>query len=174
MVKLIQMEDLSKESLIKLIHVYSKNWATLDGLWFRNVEEDFGIDVAMRPDVKMWQSYAEAEAKRIKENLKITEGGFEALFKIVALTLPSVGTRFHYRIEEIRPRRVIWHTVSCFNQEIRLKQQLGEFPCKQVGITHWEAWAKVADPRIKVKSLFCPPDPHPEGTWCKWAFTLPE
>jgi hypothetical protein len=144
----------------------------MDGLWFRNIEDEFGTEVATKFDEKMWRKYAEVEAKRIKEALNITEGGFEALFKIMNFAVWAMGGRFDYKFEEITPKRVVFYRTRCPNQEARLKQGLGEFPCKQVGIGSWVATARVADPRIKVDNIFCPPDPRPEGIWCKWAFTL--
>ena len=170
--KAIQLESLSKETLIKLIQMYSRNWNTLDGLWFRNVEDEFGTEVAIRLDAKMWLKQAEIEAKRIKEVLNITQGGIEALLKVSDFLTGMVGGRFQINFEEVAPERVIIYFSSCINQEARLKQGLKEFPCKQAGISRWVGMIKVVDPRIKVDCLFCPPDPHPEGIWCKWKFTL--
>lgn len=34
-----RLEGLPKETLIEIIKMYSKNWITVDGLWFGGVEE---------------------------------------------------------------------------------------------------------------------------------------
>jgi hypothetical protein len=34
------INSLSKEELIKLIEVYSKNWLAMDGVWFQSVEKN--------------------------------------------------------------------------------------------------------------------------------------
>ena len=43
-----ELESLPKETLIKLVKVYSRNWQTLDGLWFSNVEAVCGLDTAVK------------------------------------------------------------------------------------------------------------------------------
>jgi hypothetical protein len=172
MIEKTQLESLPKETLVKLIEVYCKNWFTVDGLWFRNVEDEFGTKVAANLDEMMWLKYAETEARRIKEALNITGGGFEALFKIMNFTVWAIGGGFHYEFEEVSPKRVILYRTNCRNQEARQRQGLDEFPCKQTGTNCWKGIAKIADPRIKVDCLFCPPDPHPKDAWCKWLFTL--
>jgi hypothetical protein len=65
--KRAELERLSKETLIKLIEVYGKNWLTLDGLWFQGVEEKYGMDAALEIDLRMWMRQPTTEAKRIKE-----------------------------------------------------------------------------------------------------------
>ena len=42
------LDDLSKEELIRLIGLYSKNWLALDGVWFQSIEQKLGMDEAMR------------------------------------------------------------------------------------------------------------------------------
>ena len=46
-----ELEKFPKETLIELIKMYSRNWLTLDGLWFSGVEEKFGLDEALALDV---------------------------------------------------------------------------------------------------------------------------
>jgi hypothetical protein len=45
-----ELEGLSKETLIELIKMYSRNWHTCDGLWFSGVEERYGTDTALEID----------------------------------------------------------------------------------------------------------------------------
>lgn len=46
------LPELSKEQLIELLEIYSKNWLTLDGVWFQSVEAKFGMDEAMYHDIE--------------------------------------------------------------------------------------------------------------------------
>jgi len=52
---LMKLEDLPKHTLIQLARMYARNWQTLDGLWFGNVELEYGLDAAVRLDIKNWE-----------------------------------------------------------------------------------------------------------------------
>ena len=45
-----ELKKLSKEQLIELAEIYSKNWLACDGLWFQAVERRHGMDGAMDCD----------------------------------------------------------------------------------------------------------------------------
>ena len=59
-----ELERLPKSALIELIKMYSRNWLTIDGLWFSGVEEKFGLDEALDLDIKVWEISSRIEAKR--------------------------------------------------------------------------------------------------------------
>ena len=35
------LQDLTKNELIQLIELYSKNWLAMDGVWFQSIEEKY-------------------------------------------------------------------------------------------------------------------------------------
>ena len=35
----IKIEDLSKENLLELLHIYAKDWLAHDGCWFQAIEK---------------------------------------------------------------------------------------------------------------------------------------
>ena len=51
----VNLEELPKETLLELVRMYAYNWQTLDGLWFRNVEAEYGLEAAVKLDLKNWQ-----------------------------------------------------------------------------------------------------------------------
>lgn len=51
------LNSLSKEELIDLIEIYSKNWLALDGVWFQSVERKFGMDEAIFHDEQAWKRF---------------------------------------------------------------------------------------------------------------------
>ena len=61
----------TKEELIQLIEIYSKNWLAMDGVWFQAVERKFGMEEAMYQDAEAWKHYTVVEAKKIKEFLQL-------------------------------------------------------------------------------------------------------
>ena len=61
--------SLPRETLIKIIEMMGKNWLSVDGLWFQGVEDEFGMEAALRLDFRMWQRQSVLEGQRLKEAL---------------------------------------------------------------------------------------------------------
>jgi hypothetical protein len=160
--------DLPKETLVKLIQVYSRNWITVDGLWFTNVEDRFGTDVAVELDLKMWKVQAAIEAKRLLQIFGPGEKSLRDVLNIIdALTFSNI---FTFEVENMDSEKAVVCYSHCPMQEARVKQGRREFPCKDVGIACYGTVAKVISPEIELKCIYCPPDKHPDDCWCKWEF----
>jgi hypothetical protein len=166
-----EVKDLSKDEILELLIDASKNWLTHDGLWFRAVEDKFGIDAAMELDKKAWEKFTVIEAKRIMERLHIEPGGgIPALVQALKFRLYA-----HINVQEVTEAsdtRCVFRMNRCRVQEARKRQGLADFPCKSIGIVEYSGFAKTIDPRIKTTCLLCPPDPHPPEVWCSWEFKL--
>ena len=67
------LESLSRDQLLELLSIYSKNWLAMDGVWFQSVERKFGMDEAMYHDVEAWKRFTVTEARRIKRFLNLPE-----------------------------------------------------------------------------------------------------
>ncbi len=166
-----EIGDFTKGELIELLRDAAVNWLAHDGLWFRAVEERFGLEAAMELDAKAWEKFTVLEAKRIMKRLGLKEGGgIPAL--IQALKLRLYAQINAQEIGEVTADRLVFRMISCRVQEARERQGLAAFPCKPVGIVEYSGFARTIDPRIETRCLTCPPDPKPEGTWCAWEFTL--
>ena len=167
-----ELQELSKETLIELIQIYSRNWVTVDGLWFKGVEEKYGLDAALKLDVKMWEAESLIEAKRIKKLFNLNEGGLEAIIKTINFMTwaSSASPGYEY---EISGNRAIWTCTSCVPQEKRIQIGKEEFPCKPTFEAMFNNIIEVIDPRVIYKCIFCPPDPRPKDAWCQWELTLP-
>jgi hypothetical protein len=164
------LKALSKETLIELIHMYSRNWLTVDGLWFSGVEESYGLEAAMALDVRMWQIGSRIEAKRIKALLGL-EAGLENILKAIDFMSWSASFGYEY---QLAGDHALWTCRRCPPQEYRLKKGMGEFPCRPTFEACFQNVIEVIDPRVEVTCLFCPPGSHPEDAWCRWAFRLPK
>jgi len=163
------IQEMTKQQLLEVIRLFSRNWITLDGLWFTLVEDTFGLEAALDLDRKMWERHALIEARRIKKYMGIQGGGVKGVLKAVRLMTFDVSMPFSYSIEGENEAHM-WIT-TCLPQEARIKAGRGEFPCKEVGVACYGSVASIIDPDVRVECVLCPPDPHPPDIWCKWKFT---
>lgn len=91
-VKQNNLLNFTKEELIKLIEIYSKNWLAMDGAWFQSVERKYGMDEAMYHDREAWKVYTVAEARRIKAFLGLPErAGLDGLAQALQLRFMPIS-----------------------------------------------------------------------------------
>jgi len=167
----LKLEDLPREVLIELAKVYSRNWQSLDGLWFGSVEAEYGLEVAARLDLRNWEKQSVLEAERLKKVLKLDQGGLYSVLTVLSfmgwqLTSPL------FQIEEESEERIVFRYTRCAVQEGRSKQGKPEFRCKPMKLTLLSNIAKVVEPRAMVKCLSAPPDPRGQDFWCRWELRL--
>jgi len=164
-------DRLSPAELRNWLRDAALNWLAHDGLWFRAVEDFYGMEKAISLDKKAWEAFTVIEAKRIMKRLSIPPGG-----GIPALVGALEGRLYALinvqQVSEADERRCVFRMKACRVQEARKKQGLDDFPCKEVGIVEYSGFARTIDPRIETRCLYCPPDPHPEDGFCAWEFTL--
>ncbi|MCQ2512473.1 MAG: DUF6125 family protein [Lachnospiraceae bacterium] len=164
------LESLSKEELMELIRIYSKNLLALDGVWFQSIEEKLGMDEAMYHDERAWSRFTVSEAKRIKEFLQLPEqAGMEGLSKALQL-------RFYANINkdsiEIDGNTLYYTAMDCRVQTARLRKGMPLHPCKSVGILEYNGFAKTIDSRLTCECVSCYPDITDDTCCCKWKFVL--
>lgn len=161
---------LSKDQLIELIDIYSKNWLAMDGVWFQSVEQKRGMDEAMLHDAEAWRRFTVIEAKRIKEFLGLPDNsGVEGLAKALRL-------RFYANINkdiiEIEGNILTYTSVDCRVQRARERKGMLFHPCRSVGIIEYSGFAKTIDERFTCECVSCYPDITDNTCCCKWRFTL--
>ena len=166
------LEKLSREQLIELIGIYSKNWLAMDGVWFQSVEEKYGMDEAMAHDERAWARFTVIEARRIKAFLGLPEHpGLEGLRQALAL-------RFYASLNrdgaELRGGALIYRVADCRVQSARSRKGMPLHPCKSVGLIEYGGFARTIDDRIRCRCLSCYPEVTDETCSCAWEFTLEE
>lgn len=166
------LAHLSREELIELVTIYSKNLIAMDGVWFQSLERECGMDVAMHHDIEAWKRFTRIEARRIKKFLNLPEqAGLDGLEKALAYKLNTLSNIAESRIEE----DVLYYKIlDCRIQSARIKKDMPLHPCKSVGLVEYEGFAEVLDGRISAECLSCYPDVTDESCSCSWKFTLNE
>jgi hypothetical protein len=166
------VNDLDPKELQELLIDAAKNWLAHDGLWFRAVEEKFGMEAAMELDKQAWEKFTVIEANRIMKRLNFPPGGgIPALIQALKFRLYAfINVQ---EVIEASENRCIFRMNRCRVQEARQRQGLADFPCKSIGIVEYSGFASTIDPRIQTRCITCPPDPHPHNVWCAWEFFIP-
>lgn len=167
----MDLKKLSREELEYLLTDFAKRWLAHDGLWFQQVEQAHGMDEAIRLDIGAWEKFTVLEAKRIMEFRGIKEdGGLAALKEALQYRLYSlVNTQ---EIIEEDENTLIFKMKDCRVQSARKRKGMPEFPCRPVGNVEYSGFAETIDPRIKTRCLYCPPEEHPEDSFCAWEFYI--
>lgn len=166
-----EWEHLSPDTLRELACMYARNWQTLDGLWFGNVEAEFGLDAATRIDLRNWERQSVVEAERIKRVLGLLEGGLANVLRVLSFMSWQVASP-GFRIDEQTAERIVFSYPRCTVQEGREKRGKAEFPCRTMKTLLLGNVARVVEPRARLACLLCPPGPHPEDAWCRWDLKL--
>jgi hypothetical protein len=169
--KMVNLEKLPKKTLVELAKMYSRNWQSLDGNWFGNVEAEYGLEAAVKLDLKNWERQAVLEAQRIKKVLKLDKGGLSSVLTVLSFMSWQLTSPL-FEIEEASPERVVFYYPRCAIHESRNKQNKPVFPCKTMKLGLLSNISKVVEPRAKVRCLNCPPDPPQQGFWCRWELSL--
>ena len=166
------LASFSKEQLIELIELYSKNWLAMDGVWFQSVEKKLGMDEAMYHDAEAWRRFTVIEAKRIKEFLKLPDNsGIDGLAQALRLRFYA---NINYDIIETDGNTLIYKAVDCRVQTARKRKGMELHPCKSVGIIEYTEFAKVIDSRFTCECISCYPEITDTSCCCSWRFTLQE
>ena len=162
---------MSQEELLGLLTDASKNWLAHDGLWFLEVEQESGIETAMKLDRQAWEKFTVVEAKRILERLKREPGGgIPALVEALGFRLYAYINE--QEVSEVSDSRCVFTMKTCRVQTARKRKGLPDFPCKPIGLVEYAGFAKTIDPRIETRCVVCPPDDHPPDLWCSWEFII--
>lgn len=164
------LKHMSKNELTKLFFMHLKNVWRVDGLYFLGIEKKFGITTASEIDAECWEIMGRIEARELKETLGIKENNVAAL--VQTLRNSSWALYQTEKESEASAKKGFFRVKRCRIQETRIAKDLGEFPCKQVRLRYLKSFTEEFNPNVKLTCRTCPPDPHSEGLWCEWEFTL--
>ncbi len=77
----LRFEDFSKETLVKLLRVYTKLYQTVDGIWYLSVKERINNRDAVACDLWVWERMYRIEMVRLCKTLNIRRDGVVSLIK---------------------------------------------------------------------------------------------
>ena len=165
------LSRLTKDELIDLLEDASKNWLAHDGLWFLAVERLLGRDTTVQLDSQVLEQFSAREARRIMKRLAIEPGGgLSALSRALRFRLSAHVN--DQQFEFVDSNCLVVRVHHCRVQSTRRWKGMPVLPCKQFVQAAYASFAQTIDPRLKVRCLLGPPDPHPEDLWCAWEYRL--
>ncbi|MEM4292132.1 MAG: DUF6125 family protein [Archaeoglobaceae archaeon] len=144
-----------------------KQYRLVDALWFLAVEDEFGLEHAVRLNEKVWEEMGKRSAREIKRRFKIDEKGLEG-FEMAMKLFPWCRI-LNYEFERAENRLII-RVKDCLPQIARIKTGRGIFPCREMHLREFKAFAKEIDDRIEVKCIYAPPEMR--DYFCEWEFKL--
>jgi hypothetical protein len=168
-----ELENLSKKELVSLMRICRRDMRFFDGLWFINIEDEFGFEKALDIHCNMWRRFGEYQAKLIARSFDLGQKPIPAL--VTAIEIDPAWLSWGYQVELVSNTKAIFRVTECTAQQARLRSGRDINPyCQRVDFLYFKTFAQVIDPRINVKCNFGPPNNYSNDLWCEWCFYLAE
>ncbi|MCS7119052.1 MAG: DUF6125 family protein [Archaeoglobaceae archaeon] len=139
----------------------------VDALWFLAVEDTFGLEAAVKLNEKIWEEIGSRSAREIKKRFKVEERGLEGFEKAIKY-FPWCRI-LNYEFEKLGKVLRI-RVKDCLPQSARIKMGRRIFPCREMHLREFRAFAKEVDYRIEVRCIYAPPEIR--DYFCVWEFEL--
>lgn len=166
------IENLSREELLTLLEMDSKNFLAIDGTWFQSIEKELGMEEAIHHDYEAWKIFTVSEAKRLMQFLKLPEkSGLDGLEMALPFRISHRTNLCEITREE---NKIIYRVIDCRVQTARSRKGMPLHPCKCVGEIELENFAKTIDSRISCRCISCYPNITDNTCACLWEFTINE
>jgi len=165
-------DKFTKETLLRLLDMYSKYMLRIDGYWYLTVMNKWGNDEAFDCDVKVWEKAQLYETKTICSLLNIQGDDVTTVMK--ALQASPWMWLADYEIDIKNSDHAVFTYHTCPTLFALEKEGGGreKLQCQEVCPTWTRTIADYFNPNIKVIPLKVPPRTSDADLCCQWEFKL--
>ena len=94
-----RLEDLGKDTLVKLANEYARAYQQMDGHWYDAVAKRYGEQIAREIDLEVWMRNIPSTARRTLEALGHKENDMAGILKVNQFHPAAGGCPYHYDYE---------------------------------------------------------------------------
>jgi len=171
----ISYQDFSKEVLAKLLNAYCRELLLFDGLWYDEVKERFGDDVALACEIAAWEKVARHEMKWAAEALNIQGNDLAAYARIMQMGGSFALGMYKYDFDFKSPNHLVLTIHEC-RPALHL-ERTGQWDrlaslCGVLEPAVFRKYAEAVNPDIETRYLKLPPRKGADEPFCRWEFVL--
>jgi hypothetical protein len=165
-------DSFSRETLLKLLRVYSEYMLRIDGHWYLTVMNKWGNDEAFDCDIKVWEKAQLFETKTICKLLNIQGDDVATVMKSIQAS-PWMWM-YEYEIDLKNNDHAIVTNFTCPTLSSLEKEGTGRerLICQEMEPRTMEIIAHYFNPDIEVTPLKIPPRTNYSDCCCQWEFKL--
>ena len=167
-----KIEDLSKESLVRLVQRYWRLFQEVDGFWYLSVMKNVSDEQALVCDLWVWEREAKREVRGLAQALNIQGDDVATLMKIYQVE-PYLGN-MEYEIELVNENHSVLTVTKCRLLEA-LEKEGGmriNTICGKVDPIIFRHYAEAINPDMQVQALKLPPRRNQDDICCQWEYKL--
>ena len=177
-----RLEDLDKDTLVKLANEYARAYQQMDNHWHDAVAKRYGAPSAREIDFEVWMRNIPSTARRTLEALGHKENDMAGILKVTQFHPAAGGCPYHYdyEVELKSPKVGIVKVARC--RPMRFLKEKGDLEFLRIMCRKWDAEmfgqsAKAIVPNVKWRPLVIPPYDAPyekqeSGYDCIWEFRI--
>lgn len=167
-------DKLSKETLLKLLKMYSQYMFRLDGFWYLAVMEKCGNDVAFDCDVKVWERLQPYETKAVSSLLNIQGNDVVTVMKFMQASLWTLVSYSDYVIDIKNNDHAVVTYRNCPILHAMEREGTGreKLICQEMEPKMFGIIAHHFNPKIKIIGLKVPPRTDYKDVCCQWQYKL--
>lgn len=168
----LRIEDLPKDTLVKLLRLYAQLYWKLDGFWYLSAKERVNNEEALTCDIWVWERQTKQEISGLTKLLKID--GNDVMSMMKTLQVSPWGFSHKFEVEFKNRNDAVLTFTYCPALEALEKEGEGreQTICRVVDPVVKRRFAGLFNPAIEVVPLKLPPRESREGVCCQWRFRL--